>query len=520
MTHAIKLKGFWVAMAAVLVSFLWISSAQAAATAGDLIKCPDFSSVYYLSEDGNRNVFPDEGTYFSWYEDFEDVKEIDCEDLGDLPIGELVEHQAGIDLVTSPSTNAVYAVEPGGILREIDDEEMAETLYGEDWASRVRDVADPFFVHYDIGEPLEDGELPDGMFIEDEEGNLYRVSDGQAVEIDDVISETKQQIFSEHAVEMEAMQQELDDLGYDFDIQAFAAEMMDLFASEMAGWMQTVEAGDQLDTFYGSLEELGEDVEEQLRAELDDQDGDGLKDFWDKHFDDYDEENEEYWDEYMMEWDEMEYDVYYNDYWDDFEGEHAYDEWYDDYDEFWDEYEWDDEAYDEYYDYYEEFPEKYEYHDEWEDWMHEEDGDDWWGHYEDEYWDDEYYDDHGYEEGLHEEYDEFGNVIGYYYDLDGDGVEDSKDEIEAYYEELWDGDEWYDDEGHDDGTDYDDEDEWKYDDEHDYGDDGLGDGTYYDDGDDGIDDSQEDHDDGEDVEDDGHDQVDSTQDDAHGTDVE
>jgi len=29
-------------------------SAQAAASPGDLVKCPDFSSVYYLAEDNNR----------------------------------------------------------------------------------------------------------------------------------------------------------------------------------------------------------------------------------------------------------------------------------------------------------------------------------------------------------------------------------------------------------------------------------------------------------------------------------
>ncbi len=375
-------------LAAFVMTLAWTGIIHAEATAGDLIKCSDFSSVYYLADDGTRNVFPDEGTYFSWYEDFDDVKEVSCDDMSDLPIGDLVEYQAGTQLVTTPSINQVYAVEPGGILREIADEDMAMTLYGEDWASRVRDVSDTFFTHYDVAEPLIDGELPDGMFIEDEDGNLYRMADGIAVEIDDVISETKEAMFAEHAVEMNEMQEALDALGVEFNIQVFAEEMMDLFATKMVSWMQTVDSDDQLNDLHVSLSELDNkfsaDLEERIAAAADDVDGDGLKDFWETYITPYDNSGEEaYWDDAFHEWDEMEYDVYYNEYWEDFEGEHAYEDW----------------------------------HEDWKDW-------------------EETSGEAGYEDWYQDSYDDHGNVIDYYYDLNGDGIEDSMEEVKMYYDDM------------------------------------------------------------------------------------
>ncbi len=434
MSYLVEIRRFVLALAiGALALFGLAPNTHASATAGDLIKCPDFQSVYYLADDGSRNVFPDEGTYFSWYEDFEDVKEVSCDDLSDLPIGELVEYQAGTQLVTTPSISQVYAVEPGGILRQIQDEEMAKTLYGEQWSQRVRDVPDTFFTHYDVAEPLNEGELPEGMFIEDDDGNLYRIADGVAVEIDDVISETKEALFAQHAVEMSQMQAALDELGVVFSIQAFAEEMMGLFATKMVSWMETVDAGDQLDEFYLSLDEMdkgfGYELEEELAAAYDDADGDGLKDFWEAFITPYDGEGEDHWDDAFKEWDEKEYDVYYNEYWEDFEGEHNYDEWVDDYDEFWVEYQWDDEGYDDYYEHYEEFPQTYEHYDEWIDWDEKYEGEaehEGWINYYDEYTSDE---GQVYEVYEHEQADAPTYEV---YEYDQEGTSEGSDPYQTY----------------------------------------------------------------------------------------
>ncbi|NBS41947.1 hypothetical protein EBS80_04815, partial [bacterium] len=57
------------------------------ATAGDLVKCPDFSSVYYLAADGQRYVYPNERIFYSWNGGFDGVVDISCDDLAALPLG-------------------------------------------------------------------------------------------------------------------------------------------------------------------------------------------------------------------------------------------------------------------------------------------------------------------------------------------------------------------------------------------------------------------------------------------------
>ena len=56
-----------------------------------------------------------------------------------------------IKLSTDPKT---YAIAPGGILRWVTSEAVAVSLYGTDWATKVDDVSDAFFVNYSLGEPI------------------------------------------------------------------------------------------------------------------------------------------------------------------------------------------------------------------------------------------------------------------------------------------------------------------------------------------------------------------------------
>ena len=74
-------------LAALVISVALPMNAVRAASSGDLVKCDDFSAVYYLAEDGQRYVFPNEHIYFSWYPDFHDVKTISCDDLATIPLG-------------------------------------------------------------------------------------------------------------------------------------------------------------------------------------------------------------------------------------------------------------------------------------------------------------------------------------------------------------------------------------------------------------------------------------------------
>ncbi|MFH1315173.1 MAG: hypothetical protein ABIH67_02130 [Candidatus Uhrbacteria bacterium] len=151
----------------ILFGFVGLAPVQSvqAAEVGDLVTCPDYSSVYYLADDGTRWVFPNEATYFTWYDDFNDVVEISCEELSSYGIGSVVTYRPGTRLVKIQSIDKVYAVEPGGVLRWISSETMADGLFGGHWNERIDDVQDGFWSSYTEGNALAYGEYPAGTIL-------------------------------------------------------------------------------------------------------------------------------------------------------------------------------------------------------------------------------------------------------------------------------------------------------------------------------------------------------------------
>lgn len=138
--------------------------ASAAASAGDLIKMEGNSSVYYF-DGAKRFVFPNETTYFSWYSDFSGVVTIPASELQSYPLGGNVTMRPGTKLVKITTDPSVYAVEANGVLRKIQNEAQAASLYGTDWAKRVVDVPDAFFTNYTIGSVLASGSIPAGSLV-------------------------------------------------------------------------------------------------------------------------------------------------------------------------------------------------------------------------------------------------------------------------------------------------------------------------------------------------------------------
>ena len=173
-----------------------VSSAHAKdAAPGDLVKCPDFSAVYHFGDDGKRYVFQNAQTYFSWQEDFGDVKTISCDDLATLPIGGIVPYRAGARLLKIPTNPTVYATLPNGRLRALASEAQAEQLFGTDWANRVDDIDESFFPKYTVEEALTEDELPEGFLLTDAtSGSVLQVDvEGEAVEVDDLVNETERE---------------------------------------------------------------------------------------------------------------------------------------------------------------------------------------------------------------------------------------------------------------------------------------------------------------------------------------
>ncbi|OGL77164.1 hypothetical protein A3J43_00060 [Candidatus Uhrbacteria bacterium RIFCSPHIGHO2_12_FULL_54_23] len=161
-----------------LTLFVVTGDREKIAMAGDLIKltCPSGAevthacrSVYFLGSDLKRYVFPNEVTYKSWYPDFSGIIELPQEELQSYPIRANVTMRPGTYLVKITTDPKTYAVEPGGVLRWVPSEEIASALYGAQWAKRIVDVADPFFINYAfanaVANPLKAGEYPQGSVI-------------------------------------------------------------------------------------------------------------------------------------------------------------------------------------------------------------------------------------------------------------------------------------------------------------------------------------------------------------------
>lgn len=132
------------------------SSVTTAANPGDLIRGTTYTSVYYLGADGLRYVFPNEKTYFTWYSDFRQVKRISDTALGEIQLAGNVTYRPGKKLVKINTDPRTYAVEEGGVLRWIETEAVAASLYGGDWNTKVDDIPDAFFANYDIGQPIDE----------------------------------------------------------------------------------------------------------------------------------------------------------------------------------------------------------------------------------------------------------------------------------------------------------------------------------------------------------------------------
>lgn len=133
-------------MCAMLLPF----QVSAATTSGDLIKGSS-SAVYFFGANGKRYVFPTDKTYFSWYADFSGVHTISDAELASYPLGGNVTYRPGVRLVKITTDPRVYAVAHGGVLRWIQSEAIAASLYGSTWARNVDDIPDTFFINYTMG---------------------------------------------------------------------------------------------------------------------------------------------------------------------------------------------------------------------------------------------------------------------------------------------------------------------------------------------------------------------------------
>ncbi len=160
-----------------------------AAEYGDLIMGETLSTVYYYGSDGQRYSFPNEKTYFSWYEDFDDVVSISDEDLADITLAGNIVARPGSHWIKIESDEKVYAVSTDGSIHWVESEEVAEGLAGSDWNTNIDDVPDVFFVDYTVGDSLTDAAAGyDGMLWTDGTSNYVISGDELRMVSDDGFS--------------------------------------------------------------------------------------------------------------------------------------------------------------------------------------------------------------------------------------------------------------------------------------------------------------------------------------------
>lgn len=129
---------------------------------GDIVKLADDgnsetygdSTVFYLGADGNRYVFPNDKTYFTWYDDFDNVRIISSEDLASIPLRGNVTYRPGVKMIKLQTNPTVYVVGQGGELQAVPSEEVAVGLYGSTWNQQIEDINDAFWSNYTVGAPL------------------------------------------------------------------------------------------------------------------------------------------------------------------------------------------------------------------------------------------------------------------------------------------------------------------------------------------------------------------------------
>jgi hypothetical protein len=143
--------------------------------ASQLIRAKDFKTVYYLDSQNIRHSFPNELTYQSWYgNDFSHIVTVADNTLAGFPLGKNITIRPGTYLVKVQTSPKVYSLEQGGVLREIENEDIAKAIYGQNWNKKIVDIPDVFFENYQIGLPIvHDYTIPDNILFQDKSTKKY-----------------------------------------------------------------------------------------------------------------------------------------------------------------------------------------------------------------------------------------------------------------------------------------------------------------------------------------------------------
>jgi len=130
---------------------------------GSLIKSIDNPTVYYLDQENIRHIFPTASVYNTWYDNFDDVKELNKDEIIKYSLGKNITVRPGVTILTFENDKNIYGVEPGGIIRPFMNREVINDIYGDHWFEKVVSLPDVFFDNYFLGEKISNyHHLPNG----------------------------------------------------------------------------------------------------------------------------------------------------------------------------------------------------------------------------------------------------------------------------------------------------------------------------------------------------------------------
>ena len=93
--------------------------------------------------------------------------------MAQIALAKAVTYRPGSKLVKFQTLNKVYAVAQNGLLRWVQTEELAKSLYGSDWNKKIDDVSDAFYVNYSFGADIKTA----SEYSPDAESNINKTID-------------------------------------------------------------------------------------------------------------------------------------------------------------------------------------------------------------------------------------------------------------------------------------------------------------------------------------------------------
>ncbi len=118
---------------------------------GSIVKTATSSTVYYYGDDGMRHAFPNEVTFWSWYDNYDSLRVVTDDFIASLPLGDNVTLRPGSALVRFTTDNNVYAVDTGTKLRKYVSAYLTLLEYGTNWTSLFVTLPDVLRGNYGTG---------------------------------------------------------------------------------------------------------------------------------------------------------------------------------------------------------------------------------------------------------------------------------------------------------------------------------------------------------------------------------